>query len=283
MIKQQFFGHPESPLFAVSHSPRGNASPGPVRAAIICPPIGQEYNRTHWTLRLLANQVARKGVHVLRLDYHGIGDSAQSVDQIANLNCWQRNVEQAIDHTKKQTGAATVMLIGVRFGGLLAAQVAAKRPDVNGIVLWEPVLNGKAYIDSLRKMHATMLDFWVCKMKTPNDNQLEEILGSQYQRRLLNEIEAAEFDLRDVIQPQLIADLAEKANSYSHPIDGNQFVIKDSRPETWCEMNDLESAWLRPRTLREIAKKIDDMFGRLQSHGALTTPFDLPQTTGVNQ
>ena len=269
MIKQQFFGHPESPLFSVTHSPRGNTAKGPVRAAVVCPPIGQEYNRTHWTLRLLANQVARKGVHVLRMDYHGIGDSAQSVDQIAELEAWPRNVEQAIDHAKKETGAETVMLIGLRFGATLAAQVAATRPDVNGVVLWEPVINGQQYIDSLRTMHATMLDFWVCKMSTPNDDSIEEILGSQFQRSLVNEIEAVELNLADVVQPQLIADLTVKLDDYAHPVDGNQLVLEDSRAESWTDLNELESAWLRPQALREISKKIDDMFDRLERFDAL--------------
>lgn len=277
MIKQHFFGHPESPLFAVSHSPRGNTAPGPVRAAIVCPPIGQEYNRTHWTLRLLANQVARRGIHVLRMDYHGIGDSAQSVDQIEVLESWRRNVEQAIDHAKKETGAETVTLIGLRFGATLAAQVATTRPDVNGVVLWEPILNGKQYIDSLRKMHATMLDFWVCKMSTPNDDSIEEILGSQFQRSLVSEIEAVELNLGDVIQPQLIADLTENVADYSHPVDGNQFVLEDSRPGSWTDLNELEAAWLRPQTLRDITRKVEDMFKRLESFDALRALAKSPE------
>jgi len=275
MNKQQFFGHPESPLFAVSHSPRGSRAPSAVRAAVICPPIGQEYNRTHWTLRLLANQVARNGVNVMRMDYHGIGDSAQSVDQIEDLESWRRNIEQAIDHAKQETGAETVMLIGLRFGATIAAQVAERRPDVNGVVLWEPILNGKQYLDSLRAMHATMLDLWVCKMSTVDDNSAEEILGSQYQRTLLNEIESINQNLSDVIQPQLIADISVNVNQHSHPVDGNQFVIEDSRPESWYDLNELESAWLRPLPLREISRKIKDMFDRLERFDALNA---LPET-----
>ena len=118
-------------------------------------------------------------------------------------------------------------------------------------------------------MHATMLDFWVCKMSTPNDDSIEEILGSQYQRTLLNEIESVVQNLDKVLQPQLIADLSAKADQLSHPLDGNQFVIEDSRPETWYDLNELESAWLRPITLREISKKIHDMFDRLERFDAL--------------
>ena len=272
MIQQRFFGHPESPLFGVYHQPRGSRVRSANRAALICPPIGQEYNRTHWTLRLLANQVARKGIHVLRMDYHGIGDSAQSVDQIDSLESWRRNIEQGINHLKAETGAETVMLIGQRIGASLAAQVATRRPDVNGLVAWEPIVDGSQYINSLRQMHATMLDFWVCKMSTPNNKESEEILGSQYQRSLVDEIEQLKLDLASVIQPQLIADLSLQIESYDHPEPGTQFIIEHQRPISWYELNELESAYLRPEAMRQIVNKIDDMFDRLERFNALSMP-----------
>lgn len=270
MISQHFFGHPESPLFAVHHQPRGGKKQhGDVRAAIICPPIGQEYNRTHWTLRLLANQVARRGVHVLRLDYHGIGDSAQNADQIDSLDVWHNDIAQAMEHLKQETGAHSVMLIGQRFGAALAASVASRRPDVNGVVLWEPVTDGKAYLDALRQMHATMLDLWVCKMQTPNNESIEEILGSRFQRSLIREIESSQLKLDQVLQPQLIIDETALQDSYSHPELGLQLLIEETRSASWNELEELEAAWLRPETLRTLVKKVVDMFDRLQRFDAL--------------
>lgn len=269
MISQSFFGHPESPLFGVHHRPRGKSKGSNVRATVICPPIGQEYNRTHWTLRLLANQIARNGIHVLRMDYHGIGDSTENVDQIDSLKIWRDDIAHAIDHLKKESGAQTVLLTGLRFGGALAAQVAMERPDVNGAVLWEPILDGKAYLDSLREMHATMLDLWVCKMNSPNNSEIEEILGSQFQRSLVDEIEQLKLDLSRVVQPQLIVDGAANSSIYSHPEPGTQFVVEDDRATSWCELAELESAWLRPDILRQLVGKIKEMFDRLERFNAL--------------
>jgi alpha/beta superfamily hydrolase len=268
-MKQRFFGHPESPLFGVYHPPRGK-NRGAVRAALVCPPIGQEYNRTHWTLRLMANQVARRGVHVLRMDYHGIGDSAQSVDEIDSISIWQNDIEQAIDHLKRQTGAETVMLVGQRFGGTLAAQVAMERPDVNSVLLWEPIVEGESYIDQLRKMHAQMLDLWVCKMATPNDDDIEEILGSQYRRSLLEEIEAIQLNVGSIIQPQLIVDVESANQDFSHPGSDLQKIILDPRATSWTDIQELESAFLRPKTMRKIVGSIDEMFKRLERFDALT-------------
>ena len=138
-MQQQFFGHPEFPLFGVYHPPRGGNTNA--RAVVICPPVGQEFNRSHWALRMLATQLARKGVHVFRFDYHGVGDSAGNTDQIESLDSWTRNIGQAVEHLKKLSGVRNVMLIGLRLGGLLAAKTAFRSSDVNSIILWEPVVN----------------------------------------------------------------------------------------------------------------------------------------------
>ena len=281
MISQRFFGHPESPLFAVYHQPRGRSKQsGDVRAAVICPSIGQEYNRTHWTLRLLANQVARRGVHVLRLDYHGIGDSAENIDQIDSLNVWRSDISPAIEHLKQKTNANSVMLIGQRFGAALASQIACQRLDVNGVVLWEPVTDGKAYLDTLRQMHATMLDLWVCKMQTPNNESIEEIVGSQFQRSLIQEIEAFRLQLDQVVQPQLIIDTPQRHELYWHSEPGTQLLIEEARASSWHELEECESAWLRPETLRTVVNKVVEMFDRLQGFNALgpLTSTTLTQT-----
>ncbi len=267
---QQYFGHPESPLFSVYHAPRGKHG-GDGRAVLICPPIGQEYIRTHWCLRLVANQIARGGAHVLRLDYHGIGDSSGRVEHVDSVRVWQNNIREAIEHLKKISGAETVMLLGQRFGGTLAGEVAQKRPDVNSVVLWEPVLDGLSYLKQLRAMHAEMLDLWVCKMTTQNDDVSEEILGSLYSRVLLNEVEGLQLNVGDIPQPQLIVSCGCTDSALSHPEPSLQKVVLDDRESSWDDLRELESAWLRPQVSRKIVKLVREMFDRLERFDALKT------------
>lgn len=266
-MSQRFFGHPESPLFGAYHAPKGNDSSP--RAVILCPSIGHEFIRSHWTLRLLGNQLARKGVHVLRFDYHGIGDSAGTVENVDSIEIWQRNVKQAIDHLKHAARVENVMLIGHRFGGLLASQVATERPDVNSLVLWEPVVSGSDYLRALRKMHDTMLDLWTCKMTTPDNHAQEEILGSLYHRTLIREIESIDFDLRSVIQPQLIVEPADSKRQFTCSEPSLQKVVRDDRNSTWTDLRELETAYLRPTTCRLIVKNVISMFDRLNQFGMI--------------
>ena len=72
--------------------------------------------------------LAARGVHSLRFDYFGTGDSAGETTE-ADLKGWCGDIETAIDELTHMTGCRRVILIGMRLGGTLAAEVAAKRPD----------------------------------------------------------------------------------------------------------------------------------------------------------
>ena len=270
-MSKRFFGNPESPLFGVYHAPRGKSRANSTRAVVICPPVGQEFNRSHWSLRLMASQLARKGMHVLRVDYQGIGDSAGSIEQVESLDVWTSNIAQAIDHLKTETPASSVMLIGQRLGGLLAGLTATSRPDVNSLVLWESVIGGKTYLDSLRKMHAHMLDLWVCKMKTYDDENHEEILGSLYTRSLINQLESTTLDVAAIPQPHLIVESPKTDRSFTHGEPSIQKVIQANRDGAWEDLRELESAFLRPITTTTIVKTVNNMFERLDSYGVLNS------------
>ena len=184
-MKIEYFGSPEKRRLAAYHPPvrRSNS----LRGMLICPPIGHEYIRTHWALRLIAKQLARKGAHVVRFDYRGHGDSFGNIEQVSSLDQWRDDVSDAVDYLKQVSGVSSVALFGLRAGSALAADVARERSDVNSVVAWEPISNGDCYLTELRKVHSTMIDLWFRKVSTPNDEIREEILGWCYQRTLLNE------------------------------------------------------------------------------------------------
>ena len=173
------------------------------------------------------------------------------------------------------------MLLGQRFGGTLAAEVAKRRPDVNSVVLWEPVIDGRIYLNQLRAMHAEMLDLWVCKMSTQNDEVAEEILGARFSRSLLNEIEALELCVGDIPQPQLAIKIREGTlNSTAHPDPSLQKIIVDDRQPSWTDLRELESAYLRPEVSRRIVKLVGQMFDRLDQFNALTSDLQSANAGG---
>jgi alpha-beta hydrolase superfamily lysophospholipase len=144
-----YLGAGDAALFAWYHEAEGVPATG--RVAVICPPVGSEYTRSHRSLRHLADRLARAGVPALRFDYHGIGDSPGTDLDPGRLATWEANIRTAIAHARALSGRERVCAIGVRLGASLAALATAAEP-VDRLVLWNPCIAGKAYAREMRAL-----------------------------------------------------------------------------------------------------------------------------------
>jgi pimeloyl-ACP methyl ester carboxylesterase len=139
-----FFGSSERPLFGVYHPPK--AKQARKTGIVLCYPMGQEYMRSHRAFRQLAMGLQRAGFHVLRFDYSGTGDSGGEGGE-GTLARWTEDVATAIDELKETAEVGRVSLVGLRLGAALAALAAAPRSDVEAVVMWDPVVNGRSYLE----------------------------------------------------------------------------------------------------------------------------------------
>ena len=139
-----FFGATGRQLFGYYHA----AAAGGSRAAVICPSWGPEYQYAHRALRTLARRLAERGVHVLRFDYSGTGDS-WGEGRDASPDAWVGDVSTAVEELRAMSGTPVVDLVGLRFGGYIAARAASERADVRRLVLWDPVTHGAAWLEEL--------------------------------------------------------------------------------------------------------------------------------------
>jgi uncharacterized protein len=149
-----FFGTSQKQLFGVYHAPEARAARQ--SAILLCQPLGHEYLRAHRAFRNLAVALAGQGCHVLRFDYFGCGDSGGDGEQATIDQCLS-DLSAAVEELKDTSGVPKVSLVGLRLGATLAALTASRRPDIDRIVLWDPVLDGQAYLDDLRDLHASWL------------------------------------------------------------------------------------------------------------------------------
>lgn len=155
-----FFGQTPRRLFGIYEPARSVARES--RAAVICYPWGPEHLNAHRSLRRLAKMLATRGIHSLRFDYFGTGDSAGETIE-ADLEGWYGDIESAVDELTQITDCQRIILIGMRLGGTLAAKVAKKRADsIEALVLWDPIVSGQKYLD----------DLWVANTKMPRIGQL---------------------------------------------------------------------------------------------------------------
>lgn len=150
------FGPLERRLFGVFHAANSARTTG--AAVLLCYPFGHEVIRSHRFFRLLADRLARQGVAALRFDYYGTGDS-QGADEDGDLQGWSADVCEADRELRSRSHASTVTWFGARLGASLALQAAARTmPRPERLVLWDPVLDGPAYLQEMRRSHLEELE-----------------------------------------------------------------------------------------------------------------------------
>lgn len=179
-----YFGDANERLFGNYHPSEGRV----FSALLLCYPLGIEYIYGHRAYRQLALRASQAGVPVMRFDYYGTGDAAGD-DTDASLSRWLNNISTAIDELKRRSGASSVVLGGLRLGASLAVQAASTRTDVDGLLLWEPIVNGEAYLAELQESHQRRLWYLPTPPEVHKSDRLMEALGFVLSDRMHNEIE----------------------------------------------------------------------------------------------
>lgn len=135
------FGTRERPLFGIHVPPAGNRRR---RGALICPPWGQEYQRSHRALRLLGERLAGRGYDVLRFDYYGTGDSGGEPHDLT-LRGATDDAIAALDELCARADVRRALVVGMRLGATIAHRAVAESRAADALTLWDPVVDGGAY------------------------------------------------------------------------------------------------------------------------------------------
>ncbi|MEJ8846718.1 serine aminopeptidase domain-containing protein [Variovorax rhizosphaerae] len=185
-------------------------------AVLICPPFGQEAIRAHRLVRVLADRLARSGVSVLRFDYYGSGDSPGDESE-AELEGWRRDVCVAHEELVRLTDAPNVVWLGARLGAAVAVMAARSgRCDPARLLLWDPIVDGKAYLTELRERHVDALERsfvvpkseWRRQLAQPPETFTGELLGFEVSPLLhgqLGALDAASLRLTALYQTTILA------------------------------------------------------------------------------
>lgn len=153
LITPMFFPSGDRRLMGVHYAPSPQASRG--HGVVMCNQVGPDYANYYKTGRMLVGMLVAKGFDCLRFDYTGCGDSEGSFED-GSVRQWLLDIESAVALLKQLSPCARVSLCGFGFGALLAATHAANC-QVDSLVLWEPVVDGRAYCRALRKNHKLWL------------------------------------------------------------------------------------------------------------------------------
>ena len=201
-----YFGSSDKQLFGVHHPPEG----AEVRdgAVLLCPSLGHEYIAAHPSFAQLGQHLARQGLHVLRFDFFGCGDSAGDIHE-ASVEQWIEDVGTAVQELRDTSGARRVTVVGLRLGASIAALACgqmqkAGRPEIFASVLWEPIVTGQEYLEGMAKLERRWLG--AMYLKPPLD--LEGCDGPEVMGHLMPE--SIRDELQQIDLHQLVARPAER-------------------------------------------------------------------------
>jgi pimeloyl-ACP methyl ester carboxylesterase len=135
-------------VFGCCHVPRDANGQG----VVLCYPMGHEYIRTHRLYRQLSERLASVGFHVLRFDYYGTGDSEGDFEGI-NLERYVRDAGAAIHVLRERGHVEHVHMAGLRVGATVAALAGSHYGALVGVVLWDPVIVGRAFLEEAIELH----------------------------------------------------------------------------------------------------------------------------------
>ena len=95
--------------------------------------------------------------------------------------------------------------------------VGAGRGDIDGMVLWDPVVHGKAYLEELTALHKGMLGYAHVQSKRSSTNkQYTEILGFPLPNFMVSDIE--NIDLLAIQQKPANIILTIESNEKAHQV-----------------------------------------------------------------
>jgi pimeloyl-ACP methyl ester carboxylesterase len=211
-----YFGAEPRRLFGIFTARAATATPR--LAVVLCNAFGREAIRAHRLYRVLSERLSRAGCDVLRFDYFGTGDSAGD-DQDADLEGFRADILQAHAELLRHCGPRRMVWMGMR-AGAAAVQLAAQQApsELARIVLWDPIGDGRDYLDLLRTRHLQ----WLTEGEDPigevppmfrmdPDFYIDEAIGFPLTRRLCDQLrgfrfaerlESGSFETAAIVDPQ---------------------------------------------------------------------------------
>jgi hypothetical protein len=145
------FGPIGQQLFGAYHPATGASAR---LGVLLCNPFGQDAIRVHRLYRVLADRLAKAGIASMRFDYFGTGES-DGDDLDGTLERWRADIHHADQTLRLRSACDHIVWLGARLGGTLACLASHDAPHApDGLLLWEPVLDGQAYLRALATEHA---------------------------------------------------------------------------------------------------------------------------------
>ncbi|MCG8611335.1 MAG: hydrolase 2, exosortase A system-associated [Pseudomonadales bacterium] len=205
-LKIEPFFHPTSSgeIFLLKRSPDEVKSSS---VLVFVPPFAEEANKSRHSISLMASRLAEAGIASVYFDYFGSGES-QGHFHDGSVTRYTEDLVSVVELLKSQ-GYESITLLGIRCGALIALN-AAKTLDIDRLLFWNPVLNGKLWVNQFFRLRiaASMAsgDAQNVSAKTIREEleaqQYTEIAGYRVSQTFVDEMESTSLEtiLEDIAQ-----------------------------------------------------------------------------------
>jgi pimeloyl-ACP methyl ester carboxylesterase len=139
-----FIGDDER-LFSYRHIPREK----PRAAVLICPSICADFIANYRREVRLARVLVARNLAVQRFHYRGTGNSDGDPEAIT-FESLRDDALRALEGLLRETRVSSVVLVGTRWGALVAAAVSQTFPAAP-LVFWEPTIDAADYFREARR------------------------------------------------------------------------------------------------------------------------------------
>lgn len=137
--------------FCVYHAPNPQVAP---RGAILyIHPFAEELNLCRRMAAQQSRAFAALGFAVLQIDLFGCGDSCGEFAD-GRWDRWQADLSIAADWLERRQ-PGPLYLWGVRLGALMAMDMASSR-QVDGLILWQPLISGRTCINQFLRQQVAI-------------------------------------------------------------------------------------------------------------------------------
>lgn len=245
-----YFGPSDRPLFGLYTRARGTDE---APAVLLCYPVGSEYMRAHRAFRQLNMLLNRAGFHVLRFDYSCTGDSAgQGLE--ASVGDWLDDIDWAMDELQDTAVVERISVVGLRWGATLAARACQERDDIDQLVLWDPVVSGRAYLDG--------------HLGAARPGGVVGIEGYPFSEALRSEMDEMELNLGGGTSAREITVMvADDRSEYRGWIEAERSAGRDvgyrvePSPGDWAQVDPFGDALIPQRIIQAIVEQLSKGIG----------------------
>lgn len=181
-----WLGTPGRRLYAALHPAAGSVG------VLLVPPLLHELPRSRRFMAEVANEFAAMGLPCLRFDFHGSGDSSGEGEAL-DFASMHRDLDVAADALRSRSGATRIALVAWRGSALALRGWIQHGADVQLVVLWEPIIDGQAWLqelidgDASERAERPPAKPGVPRLTDPSDGQLMGFPASAQFRRDLSQ------------------------------------------------------------------------------------------------